>query len=118
MPAVNQVEFSPFLYQSELLEYCRKRGVQLEAYSPLTKGVRLKDPELVTFAKKYNRTTAQILIRWALQHNVVVIPKSSNRNRIKENSKVFDFTISHKDMKGLDSLNENHHIAWNPDGEP
>ncbi len=117
VPAVNQVEFSPFLYQRELLEYCRKKGIQLEAYSPLTKGVRLKDPGLTAIAKRYGRTTPQMLIRWALQHEVVVIPKSSNRERIVENSKVFDFTISPKDMKDMDSLNEDYHVAWNPDGE-
>src|SRR5512133_884666 len=78
VPAVNQVEFHPFLYQKDLLLFCEKNSIQLEAYSPLTRGKRLNHPTIVKTAKKYgnNKTPAQILIRWSLQHNLVVIPKS------------------------------------------
>ena len=76
VPAVNQVEFHPFLYQKDLLSFCEKNGIQLEAYSPLTRGKRLNNPTIVDIAKKYdNKTPAQILICWSLQHNLVVIPK-------------------------------------------
>ncbi len=106
VPAVNQVEFHPYLYQKELLEYCRAQNIQLEAYSPLTKGQRLEDPKLLQIASKYGKSTAQILIRWALQHDLVVIPKSSNPERIWENSEVFDFEITPEDMLKLDGFHE------------
>jgi diketogulonate reductase-like aldo/keto reductase len=108
LPAVNQVEFHPFLYQKDLLSFCERNGIQLEAYSPLTRGMRLNHPTIVNTAKKYdNKTPAQILIRWSLQHNLVVIPKSILEQRILENSQVFDFELRAEDMKFLDSLNEN-----------
>jgi diketogulonate reductase-like aldo/keto reductase len=108
VPAVNQVEFHPFLYQKDLLSFCKKNRIQLEAYSPLTRGKRLNHPSIINIAKKYqNKTPAQILIRWSLQHNLVVIPKSIHEDRILENSQVFDFELTAEDMKFLDSLNEN-----------
>ena len=108
VPAVNQVEFHPFLYQNDLLSFCKKNGIQLEAYSPLTRSKRLNHPNIMDIAKKYdNKTPAQILIRWSLQHNLVVIPKSVHEERILENSQVFDFELEEEDMKNLDSLNEN-----------
>ena len=118
VPAVNQVEFSPFLYQADLLRFCQKNGIVLEAYSPLTKGHRLRDPVLGDVAAKYARTPAQIALRWALQHGVVVIPKSVRPERIRENGCVFDFDLSSKDMSVLDGLSEGLHTSWNPDGAP
>ena len=117
-PAINQVEFTPFLYQQELLEFCRKKGIQLEAYSPLTRGKKLKDPRLVAIADNYGKLPAQVMIRWALQHKVVVIPKSVNKERIQQNADVFDFEISNEDMKKLDSFNENLRFCWNPTDAP
>lgn len=111
-PAVNQVEFSPFLYRRELLEYCREKGMVLEAYSPLTRGKKLENPIVEIVAKKYNKSVAQIMIRWALQHGLVVIPKSSNQSRIVENGAVFDFTMEEEDMLRLDSLDENFHALF------
>jgi diketogulonate reductase-like aldo/keto reductase len=99
VPAVNQVEFHPFLHQKELLEFCKNNNIQLEAYSPLTKAKRLNHSTIVEIAKKYSKTPAQILIRWNLQHDVVVIPKSIHENRIRENSQVFDFHLESDDMK-------------------
>jgi diketogulonate reductase-like aldo/keto reductase len=108
IPAVNQVEFHPFLYQEELLQFCRNNNnIQLEAYSPLTRAKRLNHPNIIEMAKKYDKTPAQVLIRWSLQHDLVVIPKSIHEARIKENSEVFDFHLEPEDMKLLDSLNEN-----------
>jgi methylglyoxal/glyoxal reductase len=107
VPAVNQVEFHPFLYQQELLGFCRNNNIQLEAYSPLTRAKRLNHPNIIELAKKYNKTPSQVLIRWSLQHDLVVIPKSIHDARIKENSQVFDFKLEPEDMKLLDSLNEN-----------
>ena len=122
VPAVNQVEFHPYLCQQDLLTFCRAKGIVIEAYSPLTHGDRLKDPKLVAIAKKYSsaetKSTAQILIRWALQHGLVVIPKSSNRRRIFENADVFDFEISEEDMRLLDSFDENLRTCWDPSNAP
>ena len=113
-PAVDQVEFSPYLYQVDLLEYCRGHGIQLEAYSPLTRGRQLKDVKLVNVARRVGHTPAQVLIRWALQHDLVVIPKSVRHARIVENAAVFDFSLSAEDMAVLDALDESHRFAWDP----
>ena len=119
MPAVNQVEFTPYLYQKGLLEYCREKSIQLEAYSPLTRGKKLDDPKLVEIAQKYDKSTAQILIRWGLQHDIVVLPKSVHKSRIIDNINVFDFEISPEDMQRLDGFNENLRMImppWSPPG--
>ena len=118
IPAVNQVEFHPYLYQKHLHEFCIEKGIQLEAYSPVTRGKKLDDPLLVGIAKRYNKTPAQILIRWCIEHKIVVIPKSANPQRIKENGNVFDFKIQEDDMKELDSINENFRICWDPTNAP
>jgi diketogulonate reductase-like aldo/keto reductase len=115
-PAVNQVEFHPFLYQRELLAYCRKAGIQLEAYSPLTRGARLGHPEVARVAAKLGRTPAQVLIRWCLEHETVVIPKSITVARIRENAQVFDFAIPAEDLRSLDALYEDLHTCWDPTG--
>lgn len=114
VPVVNQVEFSPFLYQMELLDYCRSKNIVLEAYSPITKGKRLDDENLLKIAKKYRKTAAQILIRWGLQQDLVVLVKSNRAERIEENGSVFDFKIAAEDMKFLDSLDENYRTSWDP----
>ncbi len=118
VPAVNQVEFNPFLYQKELLECCQGKGIQLEAYSPLTHGEKLADTRIKALAAKYSKTPAQIMIRWSLQHGLVVIPKSVREERIRENSQVFDFNIAGKDTAILDSLNENLRENWDPTDAP
>lgn len=112
IPAINQVEFHPFLYQKDLLEFCKSNTIQLEAYSPLTRGKRLDNLDVIKMGEKYNKTPAQILMRWSLQHDLVVIPKSSHTKRILENSQVFDFNIDQKDMELLNSLNENLHTVF------
>jgi diketogulonate reductase-like aldo/keto reductase len=117
-PAVNQVEFHPFLYQRELLDYCRRRGIAVEAYSPLARGVRLSEPALVSVGRKYGKTPAQVLIRWALQHGTVPIPKSSRPERIRENAAVFDFSLAPGDMETLDRLDEGLRVCWDPTAAP
>jgi methylglyoxal/glyoxal reductase len=106
-PVVNQVEFHPFLYQQNLLQFCEKNRIQLEDYSPLTRGKRLSHPNLSKIPKKYGKTSAQILIRWSLQHSLIVIPESIHEERIRENCEVFDFQLEAEDMELLDSLTEN-----------
>jgi diketogulonate reductase-like aldo/keto reductase len=117
-PAVNQVEFSPYLYQKDLLEFCRSNAIQLEGYSPLTKGENLTDPALGAIASKYSKTSPQILLRWALQKEIVTIPKSTNKVRLKENADIFDFEISQKDMESLDSFNIDLRTSWDPTTAP
>ncbi len=114
IPAVNQVEFSPFLYQKDLLDYCRSNKIEVEAYSPLARMKKKNNPVVNSIAKKYNKTHAQILIRWCLEHKLIVIPKSSDKKRIRENADVFDFELSKEDMRQLDSLNENFRVSWDP----
>jgi diketogulonate reductase-like aldo/keto reductase len=117
-PAVNQVELSPFLQQRDLLAYCRSRGIVAEAYSPLTRGRRLDDPVVVAVAARRAKTPAQVLIRWALQHDLVVIPKSVARERVFGNAAVFDFSLDDTDMAELDALDEGDHYAWDPTTVP
>ncbi|WP_259016908.1 aldo/keto reductase [Emticicia fluvialis] len=114
MPAVNQVEFSPYLYQEELLNYCREKNIQLQAYSPLVRGLRMNDPKLLSVAQKYNKTPAQIILRWAMQLGISTIPKSANPERLKENFGVFDFEISQQDITFICSFNENLRIVDDP----
>jgi diketogulonate reductase-like aldo/keto reductase len=116
VPAVNQVEFSPFLYQKDLLNYCRGKGIQLEAYSPLGRGNKIDDNRIKPFADKYGKTNAQVILRWVLQHKVIVIPKSSHEMRIKENAGIFDFELDEAEMKALNSLNEGLRYADDPAG--
>jgi diketogulonate reductase-like aldo/keto reductase len=103
-PCLNQVRCSPFDYDRPLHEFCRENGIAFEAYSPLTRGRRLQDQRLVAIAQHYGRSTSEVLIRWALQKGMVVIPKSSNEQRIGQNAGARDFALSEEDMSSLDSL--------------
>jgi diketogulonate reductase-like aldo/keto reductase len=103
-PVINQVQFSPFEYRRGLLEACEDRGVVLEAYSPLGTGRHLGDERVGEIADRLGRTAAQVLIRWCLQRDLVVLPKSTHRERIEENAQVFDFTLGDEDMAALDAL--------------
>ncbi|MFZ0891949.1 MAG: aldo/keto reductase [Thermoplasmata archaeon] len=118
VPAVNQVEFSPFLYQKGLLQFCRESGIQLEAYAPLTRGRRFSDPTLTRIAQSLHRTPAQVMIRWGLQHSIIEIPKSVRRERLVENAGALGFEISATDMTALDSLNDDFRTSWNPNTIP
>lgn len=114
VPMVNQVEFHPLLNQEELRRFCKENRIQFEAWSPLMQG-RLDLPLLIQFGEKYGKSPAQIVLRWDLQHDVVTIPKSSNKNRIVENTGIFDFELSEEDMQAIDSLNENRRLGADPD---
>jgi diketogulonate reductase-like aldo/keto reductase len=105
-PAVDQVQFSPFVYRRALLETCQQRGVALEAYSPLGTGRHLSNQAVERVAQRVERTPAQVLLRWCLQHDVPVIPKSTHRERLEENAQIFDFTLSGEDMAELDALDQ------------
>ncbi|MBP1154330.1 MULTISPECIES: aldo/keto reductase [unclassified Paenibacillus] len=114
VPLVNQVEFHPLLQQTELRAFCRQHEIQLEAWSPLMQG-NLDLPLLSELANKYGKTPAQIILRWDLQHGVVTIPKSVRESRIRENSDIFDFTLSDEDMMRIDGLNQNKRFGADPD---
>jgi diketogulonate reductase-like aldo/keto reductase len=105
-PAVDQLQFSAFKYRRALLDACAERDVVLEAYSPLTTGANLGDKRLAEIAERNERTPAQVLLRWAVQRGIPVIPKSTRRERIEENAQIFDFTLSDADMQALDELDE------------
>jgi len=114
VPAVNQIELSPFLHPREVTDFCRERGIVVEAYSPLARGRRMKDPGLAAVARKYGKTPAQIMLRWSLQHGYVVIPKSVRPERIEENADVFDFMLAPADMEVLDALEDGFRTCWDP----
>jgi diketogulonate reductase-like aldo/keto reductase len=103
-PVVNQVQFSPFEYRRGLLEGCAERGIALEAYSPLGTGRHLGDERVAEIAQRVGRTPAQVLIRWCLQRDTIVLPKSTHRERIEENGDVFDLSLSDDDVAALDAL--------------
>jgi len=118
VPAANQVEFHPYHYQKDLLEYCNSKNIIIEAYSPLVHAKRMDEERLVEISEEMGKTPAQILIRWAIQRGMVVLPKSVNENRIIENFAVFDFDISDSLMKRLDDLDERYVTCWDPHNPP
>jgi 2,5-diketo-D-gluconate reductase A len=105
-PVVNQVQFSPFEYRRKLLAACEERNVAIEAYSPLGTGRHLSDRRVRQIAERVGRTPAQVLLRWCVQRDLVVITKSTHRDRIEENAQTLDFTLSDEDMDALDALDE------------
>ncbi|WP_211287809.1 aldo/keto reductase [Petrotoga mexicana] len=114
-PMVNQVEFHPYLLQRDLLDYCQRNKIQLEAWSPLMRGRVLNISQIVDIANKYKKTPAQIVLRWDLQHGVVTIPKSVHKERIKENADIFDFELTEEEMKIIDNLDQGKRFGANPD---
>lgn len=114
-PAVDQVELHPFVFDPELIAYCERHTIRPEAWSPLTRGRHFDDPVVRAIAEAHQRTPAQVLVRWGLQHGSVEIPKSIHRERIVENAQVFDFTLTPTEMERLDALRGGGRVgAWNP----
>ena len=114
-PLVNQVEYHPRLTQKEVKAFCDDNGIQFEAWSPLMQGQLFENPLLKELANKYNKTVAQVILRWDLQNGVVTIPKSTKEHRIMENAAIFDFDLSTEDMNIISELNENHRVGPDPD---
>lgn len=114
-PSINQVECHPLLSQKELLKFCRSENIFMEAWAPIMKGKFSNIDILENISKKYNKTIAQVILRWHLQNGVIPIPKSVNIARIIENSKIFDFKLEQNDMQKIDSLNENKRFGPSPD---
>ncbi|MBN6188882.1 aldo/keto reductase [Aneurinibacillus sp. BA2021] len=116
VPMVNQIELHPLLSQQEARAFCKKHGIQVEAWSPLGQGGELlQHPVLTEIAQKHGKTPAQVILRWDLQHGIVTIPKSVHEERIIQNADLFDFVLSAEDMGHIDALNENKRIGPDPD---
>jgi diketogulonate reductase-like aldo/keto reductase len=113
-PAINQMEFSPWLYLKNELEYCNQHNIQLQSYSPLTRGKKFNDQQLKKLCDKYKKTPAQIILRWNIEHGISTIPKSSNKKRLQENFDIFDFSLTKEDVELMDSFNENFRVVENP----
>lgn len=114
-PAVNQVELHVFLQQPELLAYCKEQGIAVEAYSPLAHArAGADEPLLQELATKYGKTYAQIMLRWCVQKDLIVLPKSVTPSRIQENINIFDFEISGEDMTRLAELDRDLRTCWDP----
>ena len=114
VPAVNQVEFNPFVFQPDLLNFCNEHNILLEAYTPIARGKRFDHHAIKEISQKHSKTPAQVMLRWGLQHKVIVIPKSSNEKRIKENADIFNFNLDEDDMKKLNSLDEDLRASADP----
>jgi len=113
-PAVNQIEFSPYLYLKDELSYCRQYNICLQAYTPLLRGKKFNDPRLQQLALKYGKTPAQIILRWAIEQGISTIPKSSNPKRIRENFGIFDFELLEEDVLMMNSFDEGMRIVDDP----
>ncbi|KAM9390868.1 aldo-keto reductase isoform 1-T6 [Salvelinus alpinus] len=113
-PAVIQVEFHPRLSQGEMRHLCGEKGVCFQAYSSLGTGSLLQDPLVVQIAQGYGLTTAQVLLRWAVQQGVPVLPKSSHPTRVAENGRVFDFELTAEDMERLGGMDCGQKYCWDP----
>lgn len=113
-PAVNQVELHVFLQQTELVEYCRDNGIVLEAYSPLAHSREMNDPTIQAIAEKHTKSYAQIMLRWLIQKDVVILPKSVTPSRIAENIDVYGFKLDDDDMAKLATCDRNLRTCWSP----
>ncbi|MBC5626331.1 aldo/keto reductase [Clostridium sp. NSJ-49] len=114
MPMVNQIEIHPCKTQKETIEYCNENNIQVVAWGPIMRGKILSLPLMLELSEKYNKSIAQITLRWHIQNGVIPIPKSSNEERIKANIDIFDFDISSEDIKKIDELNVNEDISGVP----
>ena len=115
VPMVNQMEFHPYLVQQPLLDFCRQKGIQYEAWSPLIKGEIVEIPLIQELAQAYGKTEVQIGLRWNLQKGVVTIPKSVKKERIISNAGIFDFELSEEDTQRIDQLDKGHRVGPDPD---
>ena len=115
VPAVNQVEFHPLFNQPELLSYCRDNKIAVQAYAPLARGAYLHSQQLLEIGRKYQKTTAQIGLRWAVQQGISVIPKSVHKERIQENAGIFDFSLTTEEMEAITAMDAHHRTAGIPE---
>lgn len=114
-PMINQIEIHPYLVQKELIEYLNKEQIAIEAWSPLARGRVVEEPLLINIGQKYQKSSSQVTLRWHVQKDLIVIPKSVNPLRIAENMQIFDFELTDSEMQQIDSLNEDFRTGPNPD---
>lgn len=114
-PTVNQVELHPHLSQVELRKYCLEQNIKVEAWAPIARGNLIGDKTLQTIGEKYGKTTTQVILRWHLQNGVIIIPKSVQPARLKENAEIFDFELNEGEMAQIDHLNKNERYGPDPD---
>src|SRR5699024_9843326 len=123
-PAVNQMEYHPLCQEVDIKNFCDENNIHLEAWSPLGGGSVLGDPRLKKIADKYNKSVAQVILRWDLQNGIITIPKSVHEERIVQNADVYDFELSDADMKEINGFDTDKRSLWyggffwsgNPDG--
>lgn len=115
VPAVDQMEFNPHIQDNEAIDFCRSHGIAYEAWSPLGAGTLLNEPTIVSVAEKYGKTPAQVILRWVLQRDIIVFPKSNRKERIKENAAIFDFELSDADINAINGLNCGKRTGSDPD---
>jgi len=114
-PMVNQIEAHPYLTQEPLRAFCEQQQIAVTAWSPLGRGKVLNDETIIRIADEYNVSPAQIILRWHLQNDVIIIPKSVTASRIKENSELYHFELTNETMQQLNALNRNERFGQNPD---
>ncbi|MFK4565771.1 aldo/keto reductase [Enterococcus sp. UD-01] len=115
LPVVDQIELHPRLTQEPLRKFLTEHDIAVEAWSPLGQGTILKEPTLIEIGDKYNKSAAQVIIRWHLQNDIIVFPKSVHKERIQENFDVFDFELSDEDMEKINQLNTGERVGADPD---
>ncbi|MCA0987633.1 aldo/keto reductase [Guptibacillus algicola] len=118
MPVLNQIEFHPELIQEELRAYCHAKNIQIAAWSPLKRGKVLTNPTIEAISERVGKSPAQVVLKWCLQHDVIVNVKSSHPKRIKENADLFDFDLTPEQMEEIDKCNQDSRLAHHPDHQP
>ena len=114
-PAVNQIEMHPLFQNPELISYCQTNGIAIQAYAPLARGAYANSPLMIEIGKQPQKTPAQIGLRWLVQQNISVIPKSGQKNHIEENSKIFDFSLTEEEMSAISAMNTGQRITGVPE---
>lgn len=114
-PMVNQIELHPYLTQEPLRAFCKENGIAVTSWSPLARGKLLAEPTLLNIGEQYGKTPAQVIIKWHLQNNLIVIPKSVTPERIRENSEVANFELSNEEMESINELNRDERTGTDPD---
>jgi len=116
VPSINQIEVNPMYIDTETIEYCKAKGIQLESYCPLKQNDKalLKNKEIESMSKKHGKTVAQVVLRWHLQNGYIALPRSNNPKHVVENANIFDFELSEKEMEKLNKLNVMDKQDWDP----
>lgn len=114
IPALNQIEFTPWLFDNTTYSYCKQNGIQLQSYSPITRGIKFSDERLIALCEKYQKTPAQIILNWNLQLGVSTIPKSSQKQRLQENFDAANFKLDIQDVEFMNTFNEGFRICDDP----